>query len=761
MCTSWFFATFFFQALLHILGPSAFSADSIPEDSCCGQRIKQKRKKKKQRETWQPKVVLKDQLEENGTQNGAQAEDGLQETATMQEKQNPQQQIYLPTTTSSPITTQNHHEFLLNEVMQQQSTTSRVHRSRPSTTESSLHSMQGIRNGTNMKTFATTVSVESALTQISGSSNTVDNVVTTIAAQINPPESSGEAMMSSSISVNEDVFKSSNLNEEDLQDGRVTLPMTKGYSFANHYLRQSPSPPPPPLETPSPLPSQMDDSQPSAPYPDITEIPSSTKEKKIDKPKQIFETALIHSDSPTIRADPMASTTKRHQMLDSLPKKKVKRSGSSGTVIEFIQPIQMETIEIDLTTPVPKQSIVVSQNIVTSASNNMDQPQFPNFASAQVIQPAIRSIIKTKKTSMGAHHNAYHGYFYLEEHPPPAPPHAYELQQQTYQPQSIVTYPADLQAYCPPPPPKYQPEPTPAITCDEQHQQSINNVPVPLPRSFDIVPYNEPMPPPPPPHQNLQTTQQEEVVESVAASRRRRRSKTKSMMPSEVSEGELVVQIQQQQQQSMPLPTEEEVISHVMSRARQNRSKSCHERSNSMKKYTKRKLAPDEDLITVVTDDHLALQHNNCANNTSNLDTTPKPKPRKSLSRSSRSGSASLGNILAVNPDQFLIQDLGEVYISDKADRQTLPRLPRRQQHTDLPTPSPQQPEIYYVEEQCPSKTTPRKSNNHSSYHNRHPLSLSTETILFNDDKYDPNPIVPNRAPDVPDIWLPMRSVKA
>ena len=88
-------------------------------------------------------------------------------------------------------------------------------------------------------------------------------------------------------------------------------------------------------------------------------------------------------------------------------------------------------------------------------------------------------------------------------------------------------------------------------------------------------------------------------------------------------------------------------------------------------------------------------------------------------------------------------------------DRQTLPRR----------TESQPQPEIYYVGsnlnpsgniEKAP-KPTPRKT---TSYH-RHPLSLSTETILFNDDKYDPNPIVPNRAPDVPDIWLPMRSVKA
>ena len=49
MLTSWCFATFFFQAFLRILGPSALSI-SIPEETCCGQRLKQK--KKKQRETW-------------------------------------------------------------------------------------------------------------------------------------------------------------------------------------------------------------------------------------------------------------------------------------------------------------------------------------------------------------------------------------------------------------------------------------------------------------------------------------------------------------------------------------------------------------------------------------------------------------------------------------------------------------------------------------------------------------------------------------
>ena len=87
MCTSWFFATFFLQACLHILGPSAFNADSIPQDTCCGQRIKQK--KKKQRETWQPKVALKEDTASNG-----------REAATLESP-------YLPASTSP-----NHHQFL-------------------------------------------------------------------------------------------------------------------------------------------------------------------------------------------------------------------------------------------------------------------------------------------------------------------------------------------------------------------------------------------------------------------------------------------------------------------------------------------------------------------------------------------------------------------------------------------------------------------------------------------------------------------------
>lgn len=422
----------------------------------------------------------------------------------------------------------------------------------------------------------------------------------------------------------------------------------------------------------------------------------------------------------------------------------------------------METIEIDLTTPVPKHSIVVSQSVMATSGQDHNGSTPNHFAHNQVIQPAIRSIIKTKKTNLGGQHNAYHGFFYVEEHPPPPPPHAYELQQ-GYHPQThqMVAYPQDINCYGP-----IYSEPPPimsAISCDEQ-----NNVPVPLPRSFEMVPYVETQ------QQQPVQQQQEEVVESVAASRRRRRSKTKSQMEALP----IISGAEQQENREQPVgaesvivvqgppPTEEQVISQVMTKARQNRSKSCHERSDSMKKYTKRRLAPDEDLITVVTDDHHFINSTGSGMTGQSAENAPKPKPRKNLSRNGRSGSASLGNILAVNPDQFLINDNGDVFV-DKADRQTLPRLPRRHQQQDLPSP---QAEIYYVEQQQhilardpPPKPTPRKNNNEnsSSYSNRHPLSLSTETILFNDDKYDPNPIVPNRAPDVPDIWLPMRSVKA
>ena len=43
----------------------------------------------------------------------------------------------------------------------------------------------------------------------------------------------------------------------------------------------------------------------------------------------------------------------------------------------------------------------------------------------------------------------------------------------------------------------------------------------------------------------------------------------------------------------------------------------------------------------------------------------------------------------------------------------------------------------------------------------RHPLSQSTEDIFYNNDSYDPQPIVPNRTPDTPDVWIPRTIVRA
>ena len=64
----------------------------------------------------------------------------------------------------------------------------------------------------------------------------------------------------------------------------------------------------------------------------------------------IFEMALIHSDSPTIRADPVCS---KRPMVELQPK--IRRSGSSGTVIELLpvckysqSKIKSETVKIDL-----------------------------------------------------------------------------------------------------------------------------------------------------------------------------------------------------------------------------------------------------------------------------------------------------------------------------------------------------------------------------------------------------------------------------
>ena len=38
----------------------------------------------------------------------------------------------------------------------------------------------------------------------------------------------------------------------------------------------------------------------------------------------------------------------------------------------------------------------------------------------------------------------------------------------------------------------------------------------------------------------------------------------------------------------------------------------------------------------------------------------------------------------------------------------------------------------------------------------RHPLSHSQETVLYTDDGYDPQPILPNRQPGTPNVWVPI-----
>ena len=193
-------------------------------------------------------------------------------------------------------------------------------------------------------------------------------------------------------------------------------------------MRKSPSPPtllsP---ETPSPPPPLgfSEDQLPSAPSLEIIElspVPSTASSNHIgsttllsnqqknaeliqSQAQKIFETALIHSDSycPTIRADPMCSKQQQQmQQTEIQGKKKTKRSGSSGTVLEFLPPhLQtMETIEIDLTTPVPKHSIVVSQSVMATSGQDHNGSTPNHFAHNQVIQPAIRSIIKTKKVSI-------------------------------------------------------------------------------------------------------------------------------------------------------------------------------------------------------------------------------------------------------------------------------------------------------------------------------------------------------------------------
>jgi hypothetical protein len=39
----------------------------------------------------------------------------------------------------------------------------------------------------------------------------------------------------------------------------------------------------------------------------------------------------------------------------------------------------------------------------------------------------------------------------------------------------------------------------------------------------------------------------------------------------------------------------------------------------------------------------------------------------------------------------------------------------------------------------------------------RHPLSHSQETVLYTDDGFDPMPMLPNKSPATPDVWLPIQ----
>ena len=133
------------------------------------------------------------------------------------------------------------------------------------------------------------------------SSNNTE-VMTTVAAQVNPVTTTAEVLTTAAgLSIDEKVFRnSSNLSEEDLQDGRVTLPYLSNHDHHRQNSCTSPSPPPPPpiepvvKEPDSPV-------KPSAPSLEIIELPPHSQQQQAPqemRKQQIFETALIHSDSP-------------------------------------------------------------------------------------------------------------------------------------------------------------------------------------------------------------------------------------------------------------------------------------------------------------------------------------------------------------------------------------------------------------------------------------------------------------------------------
>ena len=65
-------------------------------------------------------------------------------------------------------------------------------------------------------------------------------------------------------------------------------------------------------------------------------------------------------------------------------------------------------------------------------------------------------------------------------------------------------------------------------------------------------------------------------------------------------------------------------------------------------------------------------------------------------------------------------------------------------------TPTPDPPEAFTNEEEQRSH----------KYFERI-MSQSTTTIIYTDDSYDPTPIVPNKTPGTPDVWIPRSILRA
>ena len=117
--------------------------------------------------------------------------------------------------------------------------------------------------------------------------------------------------------------------------------------------------------------------------------------------------------------------------------------------------------------------------------------------------------------------------------------------------------------------------------------------------------------------------------------------------------------------------------------------------------------------------------------------------------------SSSLGNILGdcSQPSSF---DEGGGLTMLTLEEQTLMRLVN-QRATSAGRRSKNGSDDNVGADTTPSRSTKLRS---SYYYERHPLSHSTTTILSGGGDDDALPIVPNRCPGTPDVWVP-RSVKA